>query len=112
MFKKLTAGIVAISILSVSSMALAGTPKRNHQADFPASKPVWAKPHFNAAHRGKAAGAPLQQPRIPKAANELEMLQKRAEKLGIDVSGLSADEIKAKIAEAMDDRKLRMLEHA
>ena len=76
MFKKLTAGIVAISILSVSSMALAGTPKRNHQADFPASKPVWAKPHFNAAHRGKAAGAPLQQPRIPKAANGLKCCRK------------------------------------
>lgn len=114
MIKKLTASILTFTILSLGIAVLARAPKSNRaDCEVPAARLTRRAPEANksniAQNRVKPkAKAEVKMPwlRTKKAENAHDMLRKRAEALGIDITGLTDDEIKAKVKAAMEEQRV------
>lgn len=134
MVKKIVAGIVIAGILSTGSMLLfAKTPpdtraERLIRDDISSQETVSAalglpaerqrpagKADFNDVER-KTRDPEIRPQLSPTTegmpADRLEDLRKKAEELGIDISGLSFEEIRARIAEALKERNEQKIENA
>lgn len=124
MFKKLIAGIVVASLLSTGSMALANAPQKDrknvsYSRAVLTEQKVKPKHHERVTVKSPGPERPGQsrveittwaeeaqpRPKAPKKGDVVERLQQKAEALGIDISGLSFEEIRNKIKEALKEQK-------